>query len=340
MGASSIALILLMPSIGELIDRRGRLPVLRLGYAAMILLGPAFALVDGLSPLVVVLRFAQGAAFAAAFGAANALALDLAPPDRIAQTLGRFGMATLLTHALGPVLGERLVAYAGWNALFISSGVFAALALAASFGIRETLRAPRQAHATPAATLSGAVGLARSAPAALGALALTGLGFGAALNFIPLQAASHGMPAVAPFFVAYVVAALASRLLLGSLADRVGRARVATPALLGFGCALLAASAIARPWHLPAVGAAFGACHGAYYPALSALALDAVGTEARGRMVGLTNVAFNIGISAGGWVLGPVARAWGTGAALAVAGGAGLLAGLWMFRSGGGAEKA
>lgn len=312
MGLSSVAVVVFMPIFGSLVDRVGRLPVLRGGFLAMAFLASAFALFDSLSWALYALRFGQGIAFAAAYTAANVLAADVAPPERVAQTLGRFGMATLLTHALGPGLGEWVSARHGFAVMFLDCGALALVALAASLALREP---PARGGAAPAGA-----GSLRAVAWPFACLALSGVGFGAALAFMPLH-----VPRVTAFFTTYVGAALVVRGAFGHLGDRHPRHRVAAPALLGFGVAIALGAFVRSTVQLGLVGAAFGACHGLYFPTLAALALDRA-AAARGRAVAGIHVAFNVGMAAGGVGLGAVAKAWGTGAALVAAGACAVLA--------------
>lgn len=59
------------------------------------------------------------------------------------------------------------------------------------------------------------------------------------------------------------------------------------------------------------LGLGFGLAHGAFYPSLSALSLEGVSPEARGRVSAYFNAAFNAGVLFVTFVFGQVAAAVG-----------------------------
>ena len=114
-----ITAMLLQPLMGSIVDRRGRRRFLTAGALLMMLACAGFVFVDGLGPLIYVLRTAQGIAFAMAFVAGSALAVDEAPPDRLALALGIFGLTMLSNNAVAPVLVEEIAQRRGWEPAFL-----------------------------------------------------------------------------------------------------------------------------------------------------------------------------------------------------------------------------
>ena len=106
------------------------------------------------------------------------------------------------------------------------------------------------------------------------ATGLAGFGFGSIWTFLADYTDQVGVGAVTPFFVPYVVAAIAVRLFFGHLPDTLGRRAVAVPALLIHATALLLMSSLVTRLQLIGVGALFGVAHGAYYPALQAMVVE------------------------------------------------------------------
>lgn len=85
---------------------------------------------------------------------------------------------------------------------------------------------------------------------------------------------------------------------------------MARPALVGHALALIGISQLGVTWHLIAIGAIYGLCHGVYYPALQALVVERAG-GARSAAIAASTFAFGLGLVAAAFGLGPVARAWG-----------------------------
>src|SRR5262249_55020414 len=134
--------------------------------------------------------------------------------------------------------------------------------------------------------------------------------FAAAFTFHQPFALSLGIERVADFFVSYSITAMLVRGPLGGIADRAGRVRVTAVSLGLYSAAALAMTQLSS-LGLLVTGAAFGAAHGLFYPALNAYALANVSVDARAKVTALFNGAFNIGFSSGSLGLGYVAQAAG-----------------------------
>jgi MFS family permease len=139
---------------------------------------------------------------------------------------------------------------------------------------------------------------------------LSGATFGAVFTFEPAYALALGRTRVGGFFVAYAIAAIFVRLVLGSLPARIGSYRVACGALVLY-AAVVGALAAAGPAALEPLGALFGVAHGLFYPAVNAMAVTAVRAHERGRMIAIFTGAFAVGLSCGSTLLGYVAASGG-----------------------------
>ena len=111
---------------GVVADRAGRKRSLTLG---MLLFGVATLLLAFVRKpaTFVALRALEGAGFGLIYPAANALAQDHAPPERLGRALGAYGTVTLLGSFLGPAAGGLLAGRFGYAGTFL---IVAGLALA------------------------------------------------------------------------------------------------------------------------------------------------------------------------------------------------------------------
>jgi MFS family permease len=132
--------------------------------------------------------------------------------------------------------------------------------------------------------------------------------FGTAINFMPTFVRARGLPSHAPFFIAYVVAAIFVRVTLGGLGDRVGHRRVGLGGALGFTLAAVGFAFVHAPWQLVALALAFGVAHGVAYPSMNAAFLAGTPATARGRGMALFNLSFNVGVTLSAFVAGEVAE--------------------------------
>jgi MFS family permease len=116
--------VILKPVFGTLADRIGPRPVLLGGLAAFAAASAVFVVV-GNPALLVVVRFAQGAAASAFSPAAGAMVARLSDGSRHGRVFGSYGAFKSLGYALGPILGAVLISTGGYPALFIALTVLA-----------------------------------------------------------------------------------------------------------------------------------------------------------------------------------------------------------------------
>jgi MFS family permease len=318
-GIQGVASLLTMPLVGVLSDRHGTRRYLVAGYVVLVgaLLG--YQGLDDVGWRLGLVRFAGGVSAAAIWVGGSIYVARTAPPGALARRVGLFGVATLVTHAIGPPLGEVVVARFGWDALFAVAAGATLFGLAIVAGVASP---PRAAVAGPDVSL---LAVLRRGRGAYGVTLLAALGWGAVFTLLPAKVADAG-GVVAPFFTAYAAAALAVRALAGGLSDRVGRKRVAIPALIGFALAVAGASVATAPPGLVAIGLLFGTCHGVHYPAIAAMALETMPATARGRAMALFNMMFNLGASLGALGYGALADAIGVRHVFVAAGAVALAA--------------
>jgi len=321
--AFGAATTIFTPLVGTWVDRIGRRRYAVRGALIMVVGSAGFLFVDELGPLVYALRFLHGVAFALTWVALGALVTDVAPPERMGQALGLFGVTMLSTNAVAPAAAEEIAARFGWEPAFIGAAAASLLAFALMRGLEDKWLPPQdteipglwQTFKQPRALWYCAIS------------ALTGCAFGAMFTFSQPFALEVGIENVRGFFLAYAATSLLMRVGLGAFADRAGRSRVAVGTLVIYALSVLFMAEL-QPGRLPWIGAAFGIAHGLFYPAMNALALERAGDHERGKVMALFIGAFNAGWALGGLILGQLAEAAGypavfrisaLGAALALA---------------------
>ncbi len=321
MGGFNIASLVSMPLAGRLADRFGHRLVLMLGCLIAAAGAGWFYGADHLVSFTFG-RALQGLGFGAVLVAAAAYVADIAPPGRLAQALGISGVLTLTSQAVGPWLGEVLHAELGWTAVFTAGalgGIGGAL-VAAPLPLASGRR-------------SGGSFVSRGAGPIWLATGLAGMGFGSVWTFIADYTERTGVGAITPFFIPYTVAAIASRLALGHLADRLGRRATAVPALLGHAAALVLMATLSSRTQLIVVGTAFGFSHGLYYPALQAMIVERT-VGARSRAIATSTFAFGFGILSAAFGLGAIAKYFAYPTIYWLAAGAGIVAAGAVFIAG------
>jgi len=313
-----------MPWVGRIIQHGRRATVVVIGCLVG---GVGCLLFEQASTLpgFVAARIVQGCGFACVLVSGSAYVAEIAPPARLAQALGFAGVLTLVAQAAGPAFGEFIVEAAGWEWLFWSGTIAGVVG-----AVVGAFLSPIPDREWPASEDRDRVG----ARAAIAAMALAGFGFGAVVGFIAAYADDAGVGKVNPFFIAYVIAAVFTRLGLGHLADRHGRRATAMPALVVQSVAFVLLSMVTESWHLAAIGGMYGLSHGVYYPSLQAQIVERAPANARSRAVAASTLAFGGGVFTAILGLGFVADAFGYSTIYLIAAGAGGAAtiAVWMDR--------
>jgi MFS family permease len=321
MGMFGVAALLFIPATGALSDRFGRRRFMIAGAVGFACSAAAFALVDRLGAPFYLLRFAQGVAFSLCFVAVNAMIVDLAPPGALGRAIALFGATTLVAHAIGPSLGEWVAKRFGFSVMFELSALFA---LGAALVFAFVPDVPRVRSTPDARENMLALAFRQGARGALVAALLTALTFGAAVNFMPIFVRSRNLPSHAPFFIAYVVAAVGVRLVGSGLGDRAGHRRVAALSALGFALAAGGFALTRTTTELVLLALVFGLSHGLTYPSMNAIFVVDAPEAARGRAMALFNLSFNVGITLSAFAAGELAERFGYAVMWLVVGSAAL----------------
>ncbi|HEY4104318.1 MAG TPA: MFS transporter [Polyangiaceae bacterium] len=302
--ASSINLfagVALTPLVGALIDRGARRPMIFWGTLLHGLLAAGFAWIHTVGAPLYVMRALLGVVYVLVFNADATLAADMAPPQKLGQAIGLCGVASVATNALAPSLGEVVADHWGWGWVFLLAGASSWLAMLLALGIREPDKdsLTQSSRETGASALSLIFDSARFGAFACAAAA--GAAFGALFTFTQAFALSLGAKQVSGFFVGYTASALFVRILLGNVADNLGRRRVVLAALVLYGIDATGSAAL-RPALLPLLGAGLGLAHGFLYPALNAIAAEGVPRARRGAVMSYFSACFFGGFAI--WVYG------------------------------------
>jgi len=319
MGSFNVASLACSPLVGWMAARFGHARVLATGCALCALGAVGFSLAGDLAGYAVA-RGVQGASFAAVLVGAAAYVAETAPAGRLGEALGISGVLTLTAQAVGPAVASAIHAHAGWPWVWRLGAVSGGLGAVVALGLPAV--AARDARDD---------GPRGPAAAALAATVLAGVGFGSIWTFLADYGPKVGVPDVTPFFVAYVAAAVSTRLLLGRLSDRIGRRAAATPALCGHAVILVVMAGLGATWHLVVIGLVYGLCHGVYYPTLQALIVERSGGR-RSRAIAASTFAFGAGTVIAAFGLGPVARAFDYPVIYLVAAAAGAVAAALIAR--------
>ena len=306
-GVSGFAGLVTLPIIGYLLDRFGRRRFMIVGAAASALCSVSFIFVEDINFTLYLLRIVQGIAFTCAFTGAQTLAVLYAPPDRRAEAIGWFGISTILTHAISPALGEQIVLWRGFDAMFAVGTVFGVL----GFLMACTLPRPPELAAAGHGLTPDKFDARKAVTTAVLAMVCYGFGFGAVQTFVPVMIERFELGRVGVFFIIWSVAAVLTRIVFGGASDRVGRRAVILPAMLMMSSALAILALSQSRGGVIAAGVVFGFAQGLLYPTMNALIADWSEQRNIGRIQSLFSGSYSLGIASSAFLFGSIAERYG-----------------------------
>ncbi len=309
MGAYSVMGILIRPFFGRQIDVRGRKSFSVLGLLILIATVPLFHFVRDAGVLPLILRALMGVGAGISMTAVMTLCSDLAPAEKLAQSMGIVGVAGLVAVALGPLAGEEVIRRFGFGVLFNASLAFLIAALICAALTREpyspggggSFERPRNLRAASLLTVL----VICSMPIIHGAVRST------MDYFIVLFGRSLSISRVGPFFLAFSVASIATRFGTGDLSDRFGRKTVIFPSVLIIGFNLFLISRVSNMWMFVLVGFIAGLGQGLIFPALSTYVIDILGKQNKGLALSLYLTLFDMGMGIGSPIFGKISDLYG-----------------------------
>ena len=246
---------------------------------------------------------------------AQSWGLALMSVHNTGKVLAWVGSAMFGAFAAGAPIGTALYARYGFAGVALATILLPLATLLAIVPLRRvasTARAPVGLMKVIAAVWVPGVGAA-----------LSSIGFGAITAFSALLFVARGWAAW-PAFTVFALAFILTRILLGSLADRFGGARVALLCVL-VEAAGLASIALAPWFSLALTGAALtGFGYSLVYPGLGVEAVRLVPAQSRGLAMGAYTAFLDVALGLGTPALGLLAEHAGLGAVF----GASMLAAL------------
>jgi predicted MFS family arabinose efflux permease len=316
-GAFAFTAIIARPWAGRQADARGR-RLMVVGAALVIALGGALLFVPAGVPGALVARLVTGVGEGVVFTAGSAWIVDLAPAHRRGRAISWYGVSVWAGLSLGPALGSGLDELGGFDAVWTLAVVMPLV------GALIAWRQPSDARTPHPGQQRGPL-ITREALAPGAALALINAGYATLAGFVGLHLGQRGAGHGTLVFVLFGVTVVLSRLLLGSMPDRLGALRSGVIAALAVWAGLVIV-ALAHVWPVAAAGGVvMGFGFATLYPALALWVVDRVGEARRGAALGTFTAFFDAGFGLGAPIAGLVAALGGYEAAFWVAAGYALL---------------
>ncbi|MEW6308482.1 MAG: MFS transporter [Bacillota bacterium] len=287
--------------VGHCVDAQGRKPWLLVG-SGMFALAPFMFLMSGTVTGIVFARMWMGLAIAAFTTAGAALCVDLSPPESRGEAVGMFEGSQSLAMVFMPLLGGMADAAWGFTPAFIIAGGLGFVGFLLLTLVTETRCPAARLERGGPSVLSGGVLLATLT------YACAAFSFGTMVSYLPLHLGVRGVEQAGLFFSTTAVTLLASRVLGGRIADRLGPAFVIKSSLAMLAWALFLLANVSTLAGLLGIAAVYGWSYGASFPALAAVVAAVTPPDKRGRAFAAFTGSLDVGIAGGALVGGIAAR--------------------------------
>lgn len=280
---------------GRFINVMGPKKIVLIGLAAFTVTQCLY-FIEGSLILLMIVRFLNGFALAIATTATGTLVALLSPVERRAEGISLFSLSLVIGAAIGPFVGLMLAQHYPTYVLFtLCVGIaLCAFVLALSLNVRfqtQPLKSEDKQF-----KLSHFVSIPALPIASV--ILICGLGYASVLSFIQIYAQQLQLLTLAGYyFIAYAIASILTRPLIGKIMDRYNENKIAYPALLLFsvGLAMLAVLSSNTGWLLLTSGALLGIGYGAMTAVCNVAAIK-VSNKAH---IGIATSTFYIGLDFG-----------------------------------------
>ncbi len=224
---------------GPLTDRAGRKVALLIGLSIFTVTSLLYYFSYNLA-MITAVRLLQGIGFAAFISSAISAVADMSPLHKVGFYMAVYRIVSTLSFLTGPVASMYVAQTYGYNAWFLVCTMMGLL----SVGVLLLIKFPKvveEVHLKGAHPMVEIFKTKKYQPVYLG-IALTSMCYGSLVSFAAIhisRVTTIGNPGI--YFTFFAISSLFFTVLSGTLSDRLGRARVAWPAvmLLGAGVASL-----------------------------------------------------------------------------------------------------
>lgn len=330
-GAFGIVGLLIRPFGGQWIYAFGPKRVAVAG-TAIVAIG-SLCYIFALSPWwLVPMRMLQGVGLALGPVATSTIVANLAPPTRRAEAMAYMGNAINASFLYAPFVASSILDYVGGNSTgFAYAFVFSGLAAAIGMISGMRISASRIAFEKPATPTAAADKPPLVAKAAIfpTLVFLTYTFTTAPINtFLPLLAAQQKLGNPGLFYTVFSATSIVSMGAAGPIADRYGRSTVIIPGLLSVAVAMFVLNGAFFQAMFLSAGFFAGLGFGLLQPGIQSLTVDRVPLRERSAGMATLQQAWDIGGSAGSFVVGPLATPIGIANVFGVTGIGALLGAL------------
>lgn len=305
MGITALGALVVRPWCGKLVDQQGSRPVILLGQILTALGVAAYFFIVSFLPLLL-LRFFQGVALAFYGTASVTFASSVEIPERTAGAIALYTVFTMIGVSSATSSAPFLFDSVGFQTLLAIGLSMIIVGWSVMFQRGETIPpvtgVPRTSFLAVLKTkdvLGPTVCLFASNFACI-----------TAFTFVPLLALARGIP-FSGFFIGFMIAVIAARLVVNRLTDFIGTVSLATGASLFNVLGMVAVALYPVPATLFFAGCLIGVGFGLIFPIAAVHVVQHTSPANKGAALGILTGAGDIGNALGASFLGIVADLFG-----------------------------
>lgn len=226
------------------------------------------------------------------------------PNDKIGEGMGYFGIGTMVTASLAPLLALDLVHRHGFATFFLACIVILFVAMLAIFGTSKPTQRPVET------AIKAPVFDSQFLPQC-GLVFILGVLMSGVMTFTPIYAEMRHLSVISGFFFIAAIAGVVIRPIVGRTFDHQGPRVILllSTVLLTGGMVVLAF--MDHNWLLLVAGVLYGVADGAIYPTLQAWIFKETTLANRDTATGMFLNSYDLGMGLGAVVLGWVVEAVG-----------------------------
>jgi MFS family permease len=312
------------PITGPLCDRVGHRRTLIVTGALLSIITASYTVVAD-NRLLLAIVVVHGTVWSGLMSASGAYATATIPPQRRAEGLGYWGLASILALGAAPSIGFWVYQF-GWMVLCLELAALNVLMTFVAWRLPDERVAAAQAL-EPTVVVPDPV--AADEPRRFGiewrvialaiSMAMISYGYGSLTSFSALFADAVGVRPRGTFLTAMACSVVVGRLVVGRRVDTWGPTIVLIVSFVVPACGLALLSAASGRAGFILAGLAFGVGFGLMWPAFAAFVMRSMPLARRGAAFGAMLAAFDTGIGVGSATTGWVVRAHGFRPAYTVA---------------------
>lgn len=306
MGTAMASSLLLRPTMGAMLDHRGRRPIFILGGCLQILACFLYLTVDRLGPWIFIVRAIHGVGVGTIFSAFLAIASDIVPEQRRAEGFALWGLWGLLPMAIGPKAGDLLIRWQGFSGVLWGAVTMTVTALVLGLFVPDS----RQGSLPRLRRHFFRVVGHRPLRMVWAISIVFGLGIVTYFSFVAVYAADRGYQGLNLYFAAYAVAAVGIRFFGARWPDRLGLLPMLKWTLGIYAAGIGMISFSTGPWSFSFAGFLCGLGHGYLFPILNALAVERSEPRERGSAVTAYTASTDLGMFLGAPFMGLISDTW------------------------------